>query len=69
MKGERPNITFHPKVLLFVIIIKGSGFLTCAVSLGSPSPIKYIEWILTHFAAFTVAGTVVDFHNFPCCLQ
>ena len=67
MKGERPNITLHPKVLLFDIIIKGSGLLTYAVSLGSPSPIKYIEWILIHFAAITVAGTVVEFHNFPCC--
>jgi len=67
MKGERPNITFHPKVLLFIIIIKSSGLLTYAVSLGSPSPIKCIEWIMIHFAAITVAGTVVEFHNFPCC--
>ena len=67
MKGERPNITLHPKVLLFIMIIKSSGILTYAVSLGSPSPIKYIEWILIHFAAITVAGTVVEFHNFPCC--
>ena len=67
MKGEKPNITFHPKVLLFIIIIKGSGLLTYAVSLGSPSPIKCIEWILIHFAANTVAGTVVEFHNFHCC--
>ena len=67
MKGERPNITLHPKVLLFDLIIKGSGLLTYTVSLGSPSPIKCIEWILIHFAAITVAGTVVEFHNFPCC--
>ena len=67
MKGERPNITLHPKVLLIDIIIIGSGLLTYAVSLGSPSPIKCIEWILIHFAAITVAGTVVEFHNFPCC--
>ena len=67
MKGERPYITLHPKVLLIVIIISSSGLLTYAVSLGSPSPIKIIEWILIHFAAITVAGTVVDFHNFPCC--
>ena len=66
MKGERPHITFHPKVLL-LLIIYSSGFLTYTVSLGTPSPIKHIEWILIHFAAFTVAGTVVEFHNFPCC--
>ena len=68
MKGERPHITFHPKVLL-LLIKYSSGLLTYTVSLGSPSPIKYIEWILIHFAAFTVAGTVVEFHNFPCCYQ
>ena len=67
MKGEKPYITFHPKVLLFIMIIKGSGLLTYVVSLGSPSPIRFIEWTLTHFAVITVAGTVVDFHNFPCC--
>ena len=67
MKGERPNITFHPKVLLFIMIIKGPGLLTYAVSLGPPSPIKCIEWIFIHFAAITVAGTVVEFNNFPCC--
>ena len=67
MKGDRPYITFHPKVLLFIINYYSSGLLTYAVSLGSPSPIKYIEWILIHFAAITVAGTVVEFHNFPCC--
>ena len=66
MKGDRPYITFHPKVLL-LLIIYSSGLLTYAVSLGFPSPIKYIEWIVIHFAAFTVAGTVVEFHNFPCC--
>ena len=66
MKGEKPYITFHPKVLL-LLIINCSGLLTYAVSLESPSPIKIIEWVLIHFAAITVAGTVVDFHNFPCC--
>ena len=66
MKGGIPYITFHPKVLL---IISSSGLLTYAVSLESPSPIKYIEWITIHFAAITVAGTVVDFHNFLCCYQ
>ena len=66
MKGNRPYITFHPKVLL-ILVLYSSGLLTYAVSLGSPSPIKYIEWTLIHFAAITVAGTVVDFHNFPCC--
>ena len=68
MKGDRPYITFHPKVLL-ILVLYSSGLLTNAVSLESPSPIKYIEWILIHFAALTVAGTVVEFHNFPCCLQ
>ena len=66
MKGDRPYITFHPKVLL-ILVLYSSGLLTYAVSLGSPSPIKRIEWILIHFAAITVAGTVVEFHNFPCC--
>ena len=66
MKGGRPYITFHPKVLL-LLNIYSSGLLTYTVSLGSPSPIKVIEWILIHFAAITVAGTVVEFHNFPCC--
>ena len=66
MKGDRPYITFHPKVFL-LLIIYSSGLLTYTVSLRSPSPIKCIEWILTYFAAITVAGTVVDFHNFPCC--
>ena len=68
MKGDRPYITFHPKVLL-ILVLYSSGILTNAVSLESPSPIKYIEWILIHFAALTVAGTVVEFHNFPCCYQ
>ena len=68
MKGDKPYITFHPKVLL-LLIIYSSGLLTYTVSLGSPSPIKCIEWILIHFAAITVAGTVVEFHNFPCCYQ
>ena len=68
MKGDRPYITFHPKVLL-LLIIHSSGLLTYAVSLGSPSPIMIIEWILIHFAAITVAGTAVDFHNFPCCYE
>ena len=68
MKGDRPYITFHPKVLL-ILVLYSSGLLTYAVSLGSPSPIKCIEWILIHFAAITVAGTVVEFHNFPCCRQ
>jgi len=68
MKGDRPYITFHPKVLL-ILVLYSSGILTNAVSLESPSPIKYIEWILIHFAALTVAGTVVEFHNFPCCYK
>jgi hypothetical protein len=68
MKGDRPYITFHPKVLL-ILVLYSSGLLTYAVSLESPSPIKYIEWITIHFAAITVAGTVVDFHNFLCCYQ
>ena len=66
MKGGIPYITFHPKVFLLSVIYS-SGLLTYTVSLGSPSPIKCIEWILIHFAAITVAGTVVEFHNFPCC--
>ena len=68
MKGDRPYITFHPKVLL-ILMLYSSGLLTYAVSLGSPSPKKCIEWIPIHFAAVTVAGTVVEFHNFPCCYQ
>ena len=68
MKGDRPYITFHPKVLL-ILMLYSPGLLTYVVSLGSPSPIKCIEWITIHFAAVTVAGTVVEFHNFPCCYQ
>ena len=66
MSDIRSN-TFSPESI-FIIWNNSSGLLTYVVSFGSPSPEQKSRWIMIRFATFTVAGTVVDFHNFPCCL-
>ena len=63
---DKMSYTFSPESI-FDNKNNSSGLLTYVVSLGSPSPEKSSRWIMIRFATLTVAGTVVDFHNFPCC--